>query len=115
MSSEIDYEEQHHLDAEMEIVQIKTLTSRLAKKTGAQSGETGGSDGEGHPNPKKTLLKKLNRPKQKRLPPFEPVHIPLEERKFCTFHEVVKIPPAIACLPKIHRLTAEELQAFKIC
>ena len=89
-TSEVDNKEQHHLDAEKDNRANQNPELEAGKeKTGAQSGETGGSDGEGHPNPKKT---KSNKPKKKRLPPFEPVHVPLEGRKFCIFHEVVEIP-----------------------
>ena len=51
--------------------------------------------------------------KKPRIPKFTPVHIPLEERKFCIFHEILEIPLLICNLPELHGFTEEELDALK--
>ena len=64
-------------------------------------------------NLRQTLQQKKSKQTKPTFPKFQPVPIPLEERKFCVFHVVPEIPVLVCALPQAHGLTGQEVEALQ--
>ena len=85
-----------------------------------------GEKGEGEPNKPTQPVdgepelapdgskKRKSGPKKPKIPKFEPVLVPPEARKFCYFHKVPEIPPALLSIPEVHKFSQDEVAALRI-
>ena len=72
--------------------------------------------GDGQPQVPSNGGEKEDPPAKKmaRLPKFQPVHVTLEERKFCFFHDVAELPIAAVSMPDLYDLKPKDVESLKI-